>query len=272
MDIVFLVFLGVVGGIIAGMLGLGGGIFYILLFPYIINALGFPPELNAQYVISNSLFGIMVASGMSIIAYKKKGEFPWKEILFVGLSAALVAYLSMNFIVLQPWFSKTIFNAFVIVLMLFILVKMYLELHLDKKENGQIKASQGILSGSISGFVSACSGLGGGVIIIPILTMRYKISLQKAKIISLAVIFISSLSMTINNLIAQPEFIHPSIKTIGYIIPSTILPISLGVLLGSPLGVRWSIHLNRKILDVLFMIFVFLVLIEKSLSLLNAIF
>ena len=272
MDIAFLIFLGIIGGLIAGMLGLGGGIFYILIFPYLIEARGFPPELTAQFVIANSLFGIMVASGMSVLGYKRKGKLPWKEIFAVGLASAVVAYLSLNFIVLQPWFSKTIFNIFIIFLMLYILLKMYLELHLEKKEDGKITRAEGLFSGGIAGFVSALSGLGGGVIIIPILTLRFKISLVKAKTISLAMIFLSSLTMTINNLIAQPAQAIESVKTIGYIIPSCIIPITIGVLIGSPLGVRWSTKLKRKHLDLLFMSFVLMVLIEKSYGLISSFF
>lgn len=272
MDIVFLIALGIIGGLIAGMLGLGGGIFYILIFPYLMISKGFTPELIPQLVIANSLFGIMVASGISIVGYQRKGIFPWKEILFVGISASIISVLSLNLIVLQPWFSKIVFNSLVILLMIYILLKMYLDLKLEKKEDGKITNSQSIASGGIAGFVSALSGLGGGIIVIPLLTLRFRVPLLKAKTISLAMIFISSTTMTINNLIAHPDSLHPTIYTIGYIVPSCIIPISVGVVFGSMLGVRWSTQLSRKALDVLFMIFVLLVLIEKSIGLFNSSF
>lgn len=264
MDIVFLIILGVIGGLIAGLLGLGGGIFYILIFPYLIETRGFPADINAQLVIANSLFGVMIASGRSVLSYKQKGSFPIKEIIAIGVASAIVGYLSIHFIVLQAWFSKTIFNIFIIILMLYILLKMYLELKIEKKENGQTTTIQGIISGSIAGFVSALSGLGGGIIIIPILSMRYNVSLIKAKTISLAMIFVSSLTITINNLMVQAPQSLEAFKTIGYIIPSLILPIAIGVLIGSPIGVNWSTKLKRKVLDLLFMSFVLIVLIEKS--------
>lgn len=272
MDILFLVLLGIIGGLIAGMLGLGGGIFYILIFPHLIEARGFPEELISQFVIANSLFGIMIASGISVLNQKYKGIFPLKEIIAIGVSSSIIAFISLNYIVLQPWFSKTIFNIFIIFLMLYILLKMYLELHIEKKEDGKISIPAGMLGGGIAGLVSSLSGLGGGIIIIPLLTFRFKISLQKAKTISLAMIFISSLTMTINNLIVQPLQAIESVYTIGYIIPSCIFPISLGVLIGSPLGIKWSAKLKRKYLDLLFMCFVLMVLIEKSYGLISSAF
>lgn len=271
MDIVFLILIGIIGGMVAGLLGLGGGIFYVLIFPYLIEARGLPHDLNAQLVIANSLFGVMVASGRSVFGYQQKGMFPIKEIIAIGTASAIAGYLSIHFIVLQAWFSKTIFNIFIIILMLYILLKMYLELKIEKKEDGQITVYQGIASGGIAGFVSALSGLGGGIIIIPILSMRYKFSLAKAKAISLAMIFISSLTITLNNLFTQPPQAITSVKTIGYIIPSLIIPISLGVLIGSPFGVKWSTKLKRKVLDLLFMAFVLIVLLEKSYDLLGII-
>ncbi len=271
MDIVFLILIGIIGGMVAGLLGLGGGIFYVLIFPYLIEARGLPHDFNAQLVIANSLFGVMVASGRSVFGYQQKGMFPIKEIIAIGTASAIAGYLSIHFIVLQAWFSKTIFNIFIIILMLYILLKMYLELKIEKKEDGQITVYQGIASGGIAGFVSALSGLGGGIIIIPILSMRYKFSLAKAKAISLAMIFISSLTITLNNLFTQPPQAITSVKTIGYIIPSLIIPISLGVLIGSPFGVRWSTKLKRKVLDLLFMAFVLIVLLEKSYDLLGII-
>ncbi|MCD6178450.1 MAG: sulfite exporter TauE/SafE family protein, partial [Bacteroidales bacterium] len=136
----------------------------------------------------------------------------------------------------------------------------------------KITTTEGIFSGGIAGFVSALSGLGGGVIIIPILTLRFRISLVKAKVISLAMIFLSATTMTVNNLITQAPQSIDGVKTIGYIIPSCIIPIAVGVLIGSPLGVRWSTKLKRKYLDILFMSFVLMVLIEKSYGLISSFF
>ncbi|HAG15810.1 MAG TPA: hypothetical protein DCG69_04695 [Bacteroidales bacterium] len=269
MEIAFLIFLGIVGGLLSGMLGVGGGIFYILIFPYLMFSHGIPTEAIPQYVIANSIFAIMIASSFSVIGYKKIGIFPRKEIFTFGISAAVVAQLSLNFIVMQPWYSKTVFNILVIFLMFYILFQLYLELKVKKEENGQINVKQSIVGGSLSGFVSVLSGLGGGIIIIPWLSIRYKIPMVKAKIISLATILISSISVTVNNLLSQPSIQPENMLTIGYIIPSCVVPITIGSLVGSNLGIKWSSKIKRIYLDLLFIFFVVLVLLEKIYGLIS---
>jgi uncharacterized membrane protein YfcA len=59
--------------------------------------------------------------------------------------------------------------------------------------------------GGFAGVLSALSGLGGGVIIISILNLRYNVNMIKAKSISLGVIFITSLVMSISNMLEEPK-------------------------------------------------------------------
>ncbi len=272
METAFLIVLGIVGGLLSGMLGLGGGIFYILIFPYLMHSHGIPTEVIPQFVIANSIFAIMIASSFSVIGYKKKGIFPLKEIIAFGISAALVAQLSLNLIVMQPWYSKKVFNILVIFLMLYILFQLYLELKMKKRENGKINVKQSIVGGGMSGFISVLSGLGGGIIIIPWLTIRYKVPMVKAKIISLSTILISSVSVTVNNLISQPSIEPTNLYTIGYIIPSCVLPITIGSLFGSNLGIKWSSKIRRFYLDLVFIFFVVLVLLEKIYGLISSVY
>jgi uncharacterized membrane protein YfcA len=154
--------------------------------------------------------------------------------------------------------------------MLFILFQMQFK-NKNKASNGQkepnIKPNEGALSGSISGFISALSGLGGGIIIIPILQIKLKQSIQKAKLISLAIIFISATFISIQNLLSTPLIQYSEINMVGFIIPSIAIPLILGVLIGGPIGVKWSSKMSDKTLNQLFIAFVLIVLIEKLLSL-----
>ncbi len=266
MEYIVLISSGFLGGLIAGMLGLGGGIFYILILPVVMNWFGIPPSEASPFVVANSIAGIAFASGISIFTQFNTLKKFSHEILYIGIPAILFSLLATGFIVHSSWFSKEVFNIFVIILMLFILIQMQFKtrkkIPLDLI-NKKINPLEGALSGSVSGFVSAISGLGGGVIIIPILQIRLHQSIQKAKIISLAIIFITATFISIQNLLGSPQFQLTGIKNIGFVIPTIAIPIIIGVLLGGPVGVRLSSRLSDKTLNRLFSVFVLMVLLEK---------
>ena len=265
MEYAILFFSGIIGGIIAGLLGLGGGIFYIMILPFVLNWFGIPTDEASAYVIANSLIGIAFASGTSIIKEFKSIKKYYRESMLIAIPAVVISLLTTAFIVHSPWFSKEIFSGFVVILMIYILIQMQWR---QKKKTGastssMIKTIPGIISGAMAGFISALSGLGGGIIIIPMLQIGFHQSVRKVKLISLVMIFLSSGFISIQNLFSHPSYQILEIKSVGYIIPVIAIPLILGVFVGSPIGVKWSHQLNDKRLNQIFILFVLLVLIEK---------
>lgn len=258
---------GIIGGLIAGLLGLGGGIFYIMILPFVIQWYGIPAEESSAFVVANSLLGICVASGSSMISALKKIKGYFKESLIISIPAVIISLLTTHFIVHSNWFSKEIFNAFVILLMIFILIQMIAKTKKPQQKsvtNPQIPVISGATGGGLSGFISALSGLGGGIIIIPLLQIKFKQSIQKSKLISLVVIFLSSLLLSVQNLISETSFKSEELNQIGYILPSIALPIVFGVVIGGPLGIKWSGNMDDKTINRIFIAFVVVILIEKS--------
>lgn len=272
MEYLILIISGIIGGLIAGVLGLGGGIFYILVLPFIMQWQGIPAAETAPFVVANSLIGIAFASGVSLFSQRRSLKNYFHEVLIIAIAAIVISLLANNIIVHSIWFSKEIFNGFIIILMFFIIYQMRLKskttIHPDQIDHA-ITIKKGIFSGAIAGFVSALSGLGGGIIIIPLLRIKYLQSLKKAKTISLAIILLSSFFISIQNLLSKPIFEIANTKHIGFIIPQIAFPLILGVLIGGPLGVKLSEKLTEKRITYLFILFVLIVLIEKAYSLIS---
>ncbi|MCF6169432.1 MAG: sulfite exporter TauE/SafE family protein [Bacteroidales bacterium] len=270
MEYAILVGTGIIGGIIAGMLGLGGGIFYILILPSALVWFGIPAEQATPFVVANSLIGIAFASGVSIFTQFAKLKKYLSESLLVGIPAVVISVLATEFIVHRPWFSKEVFGVLVVLLMLFLLFQMLFDRKNARPKLGpdlKIHAKTGIAIGSFSGFISALTGLGGGIIINPVLHIHLHQSLQKARLIALAAIFISAVFISLQNSFTMPLFHPEGIVNVGYIVPAIAGPLIIGVIVGSPLGVRLSNRLSEKTLKLLFGIVVLMVLIEKTGSL-----
>lgn len=271
MEIGILIIIGIIGGLIAGFLGLGGGIFYILFLPYIIAWFGIPADQVTPFVVANSLIGIAFASVSSLLVQFAAVKKYLSEILLIGVPAVAISLLVTKYIVQSSWFSVECFNILVVFLMIFILFEM---LYKGKKRQAskrsidqKIKPKEGLFSGSVAGLISALSGLGGGIIIVPLLNIYLKQNLQKTKTISLAVIFMSSFFVSIENIFSHPHYQPEALHTIGYIIPGISIPLVMGVIVGGPLGIKFSNKLTDKTIKMMFMFFVLLVLLEKFVSL-----
>ena len=104
---------GLLGGFLAGLIGIGGGIIYVLVLPYILIDMGVPDAQVVQFTIANSIVGTMFAGLAGNIAHIKRGEFYGKPVLIAGLIGAIFSVLALEFIVNTPWYQKEVFNPIV---------------------------------------------------------------------------------------------------------------------------------------------------------------
>lgn len=262
MEIIILIISGIIGGFVAGLLGLGGGIFYILVLPYAMSWYDIPQEEASAFIVANSLFGIAFASATSLISDYNKLKLHFKESLMMGIPAVVASLITTKLIVQSEWFSMEVFNVFVIILMLYIIVQLRIKRE-SNQTNTKLKFLPSSISGIIAGSISALSGLGGGIIIIPLLQIKFKQSIKKAKLISLVVIFLTSAFISLQNVFSKPIEVSSAGTQWGYVLPVIAIPLVMGVFIGSPIGVRLSHKMDDKYLNLVFVIFVLIVLIEK---------
>ena len=267
----YLLLAGLAGGFLAGLLGIGGGIIYILVLPFALSRIGAPQEEIVQYIISNSIFGTLFASLAGNIAEIRNKRFYRNEVLVVGLFGAISSLFILNFIVHTSWYNKQVFNGIVIVVMTYILVNVLTHSNPKNKFIRELPFSKRRLgiAGMAGGIVSALSGLGGGTVIVPILNSAMKMNIKKAKAISLGMIFFSSLFMTLFNLLEKPDLQFKPFH-IGFIVFPIVVPLSIGVVIASPFGVKASRKAPSYVISYIFSIFVLIVIIGKALSLYRA--
>lgn len=267
LDYLLLFGVGLIGGFLAGLLGIGGGIVYVLVLPYLLLQMGFPESEIVQYTIANSLVGTMFAALSGNVVLIRQRQFPWKEVLIVGFWGALSAILWLEFFVNTSAYQIQQFNIAVIVLMFVIIISTVRQNFFRKKgsELPKEKKPSNPLLGLIgfgAGTVSAISGLGGGTVIIPMLNSGVKMSMKKAKAISLGVIFLTSLGLSVFNFFETP-MIDFTNQSHGYIVLPLALIVSGGVVIGSPFGVKVAHKLSNRIISLIFVLFIAVVIVDK---------
>jgi len=268
LQLVWLILAGIAGGILAGMLGIGGGIIYVLILPYALGDAGITPDHLAPFTIANSIFGVLFASLSANYLNIRNHDFYLRESLWVGIPGAVFSILILKTIVTKPWYSVTYFYAILILFLGYMIIALFFKRNPEKgnrvPERKEIRLS---LAGIVGGSLAAATGLGGGAAVVPILTTQLRMNIKKARSISLTMIFITALTLTIFNLFENPGIQNLPYQ-IGLIYFPAALPVTFGVLVGSPVGSKLGRIWSSQTIRILFGIFILIVIIEKLLQLL----
>lgn len=257
----YLLLSGFLGGFLAGLLGIGGGVIYILILPIALATAGICETEIIKYTIANSVFAIFVASLSGNITNIIKNNFYKTEIVRIGIPASFFSILAMVFIVSQPWYSKPVFNVLVVFLLIFMLIKMLIKSQKNEKE--KLISNMGLnVIGSSSGVISALSGLGGGILIVPLLQSFYGVPIKKAKDISLGVIGVMAFALSVFNIFSASNC-NANEFQLGLIVLPTVLTMTAGVVLGSPAGVWLATKMNAKYLRIIFILLLISVIARK---------
>ncbi len=257
---------GLLGGFLAGLLGVGGGTIYVFVLELLLPTLGITEELPA-FVVANSLVGVLVASVAASLELHRKGELPIGPSLWAGLPSLVVSLAISIFIVQQSWFSKEVFAWILIGLLGYALVRMLMPQKLGQPpvEVKSLKNSQFVVAGAAGGGVAALSGLGGGIVMVPLFHLYHKLSMHASKAISLGCITLTATALTVGNLLGNAPEAGPS--PVGYILLPVAGAIGMGVLFASPLGVRAGRKLPAQTIRRVYALFLILFLTKKVIDL-----
>lgn len=266
--IFYLLITGLIGGVLAGLLGIGGGVIFISVLPYFFLDKEISSEDLPAYIVANSLIGTLFSSLFSAISqWRQNNNLDYKSGIILGISASVTAVLSLLFIVSQPWYTKTVFAYIVISILLVLLARTLFSI---VSENDNVPQTSSVnktktryisMLGAFSGLISSLSGLGGGVLLVPVLRFQFKFNVQTAAFMSSTAIAISSLSSVIYSLTANPEG-GQSTNPFGYLLPDISMPLIAGVLIGAPVGVRISRKLDKKVISIIYSILIAAVILK----------
>ena len=257
---------GIVGGFIAGLIGIGGGIIYVLVIPIALRHLGISEAEIPQFTIANSLFAIFIASAL-VNAQHFKNKIYYREILLIGLFSSLASIVSLKFIVNTHYYSFFIYNLITLLFIIFLFINTIL--NINKNISLQAENSNALwfgVVGIIGGIISSLSGLGGGIVIIPFLSSFLNYDIKKSSIISSGVIMVTALVSTVYNLVELPS---QSIETwsLGYIIFPISLTLIFGVILSTASGVYCARKFSSTQIIIIYSVFLLIVILKKSLEL-----
>ncbi len=213
-----LIFLGSFVGLLSGFFGIGGG---TILVPLLLM-LGYKTKVAIGISVVTMVFGSVYGSYLN----SKKGTLDVVMISFIGAGGFIGAMFS-GFITSNV--SNEILELFFLAFVLFALLRLFLKI---KKYKKQIELNKVILFliGVILGAVSLAVGVGGGLLLVPILAGFLHVPLKNAVSAGLFFVVFSSISGLLS---------HAMMGDIDY---------KSGIVIGlsSLIGVYIGIHLKDK--------------------------
>jgi len=245
---------GIVGGILAGLLGVGGGIVIVPVLFHILPYFGVGDDIRMHVAVGTSLATIILTSISSARSHYKKGAIDtqllkrWGPIIFIG-------------VLFGTWFASktdaTILTGIFAVLALFVAANMAFRpenVHLsDKLPGSPFKELIALFIGSFS----AMMGIGGGTFTVPILTL-FSYPIRKAVGTAAAIGLIISIPGTLGFLLSGLTVSELPPGNIGYVNMLGFIVIVPMTVLCAPFGAHLAHSINTGLLKKAFALFLFL--------------
>ena len=269
--LILLIVLGMVAGMAAGLFGIGGGLLFTPILFYLFQAVGL--EQPVTWAIATSLFCTFSASLSSSIQQHRERNIYWREGIWVGLTGSAGVYVGKS-IVLAPWFSTRLFAGYFTLILLWAAISFLRKSQIsveattaDGKEKSHILYFTA--AGGLGGMVAALAGVGGGIVMVPLMTLLYRIPVRKAvSISSLAIVMISLSGWLQFSLFAgSPD--GATQYTLGFVDFGTAVPLIAGAFAGGIAGVRLGVRMNQNPLYFLYAALIALIAISMVLQLIR---
>src|SRR6056297_3851526 len=253
--LVMLMVIGAFAGVLAGLLGVGGGIVLVPSFFYAFQTLGYGGPQLMQICLATSLATIIVTSLRSVLSHHKKGAVDWDILktwapgIAIGAVVGVLVAASLKSTTLQGVFG-----------VLGIIVGLYLGLGRAHWRLGPQMPSglTRALMSPVLGFLSVLMGIGGGSFGVPIMSL-YGVPIHRAVATAAGFGVTIALPSVIGFLFLEIAAENRPPLTFGAVNVVAFAVVVAMTLVTAPLGVRLAHAMDPKPLRRVFAVFLTLV-------------
>jgi len=205
--------------------GHGGASGYLALMALF----SFAPESIRYYSLTLNL----VVSSIAFVSYFRAGFFRWRIVLPFLITSIPAAYLGASFSI-----NPTIYKIVLGIMLIIAVLRMLLMRNTENEITHDPPFAVGLFIGLILGLVSGIIGIGGGILLSPVLILAKYAKVKEASAASAVFIFLNSLSgltgLMTSHFSFQPHIIY------------WLLAVTTAGFFGSALGSRTFSEINLK--------------------------
>lgn len=253
--------IGAIAGVLAGLLGIGGGLVIVPMLTFVFTSQGIVHEHILHMALGTSLASILFTSVSSMVSHHKRGAVVWPVVfritpgILVGTFAGawIASMLSSNFL-------KGFFGVFLIY------VGTQMLMGIKPKPTRNIPGTRGIFCvGSVIGIFSSLVGIGGGTMSVPFLAWC-NTKIHKAIGTSSAIGFPIAIAGTLGYIINGLGVPGLPSMSLGFINLTALMGIVATSVLTAPFGVKLAHSLPIDKLKRIFALLLYIVGIKMLTS------
>lgn len=246
---------GAVAGVLAGLLGVGGGIVLVPAFFYVFGMLGFDGPQLMQICLATSLATIIVTSVRSVLSHNKKGAVEWGILrtwapgIVVGAVLGMLTAASLRSDTLQLIFG-----------ILALIVGLYMALGRSSWRLGDAMPGgvRRMAASPLLGFLSVLMGIGGGSFGVPFMAL-HGVAIHRAVATAAGFGVVIAVPAVIGFLFMQIEPASRPPFTVGAVNLVAFAVVIAMTLITAPWGVKLAHAMDAKPLKKAFGVFLTLV-------------
>jgi len=230
--------LGLCAGIVAGFVGVGGGIIMVPVLLELFRSRGIPADGIVQAAMGTSLAAAVFSVGSATIRHGRQHRVRWSLVPLLAPGSLFGGWLAARLAVLLP---GAILQVTLAGMMIFGAMRMLRDTDFKEREPRRIRWWLGLLVGVGVGLVAGFSGLAGGIVLVPALALILAVPTGWLAGTSSATIIFSALAAAVGYLSATPPTPLES-GFVGYV----CLPLSACLAAGAVVGAQAGAWLNRR--------------------------
>jgi len=234
MDLITLIVMGALAGVMAGLLGIGGGAIIVPVLAMVFESQGVAPDLVMKVALGTSLATIIFTAISSTLAHHRRGAVDWSIVR--KLAPVVVVATLLGAVVADSLTNRTL--KIIFILFMFSIAIQMARGTAAAKARTQLPGMLGMnLAGGTIGIASALFGIGGGSLVVPFLTWC-SVHIKRAVATGAAIGVPVAISGTIGYILTGWNAPDLPSGSVGYIVVPAFAGIVIASTLAAPLGAK----------------------------------
>jgi len=242
-----LFFTGICAGTASGLFGVGGGFLMTPVQYWLYSAGGMDPTLATRLAFGTSLAVMIPTMASGALAHHSRGAVNWVAAVPMGITAIFGGLAGGTLATHLPGIVlRTIFAAIIV------LMAIRMVWHLRECPVCEPRGSAGthLVLGFVIGIVSGLAGIGGGILLVPILVILLGYPIHRAVGTSAACLIFSSAGAVIAYIINGVGVAGLPAYSIGYVDTVTFLILAATTIPLARFGVRCAHNCSGRNLQI----------------------